>query len=186
MALIEIFRNFLNKNIDLRYFQKLQKLKAFNTNTVIFFSFIIFSSILFFIAISSSQQKKLINESNLKEVTGSSEFSKFTKYLISKINSPYEEITYVIQINDSIEKILDKYNVNKENIKIITTKLKQKKLSNIYSGRKISLILKKLPNSENEIVNLLFPINNTTSVEVRKYQDNFIVKENILKLEKKN
>ena len=62
MALIEIFRNFLNKNIDLRYFQKLQKLKAFNTNTVIFFSFIIFSSILFFIAISSSQQKKLINE----------------------------------------------------------------------------------------------------------------------------
>ena len=185
MALIEIFRNFLNKNIDLRYFQKLQKLKAFNTNTVIFFSFIIFSSILFFIAISSSQQKKLINESNLKEVTGSSEFSKFTNYFISKINSPYEEITYVIQTNDSIEKILDKYNVNKENIKIITTKLKQKKLSNIYSGRKISLILKKLPNSENEIVNLLFPINNTTSVEVRKYQDNFIVKENILKLEKK-
>ena len=35
------------------------------------------------------------------------------------------------------------------------------------------------------MVNLLFPINNTTSVEVRRVKNDFIVKENILKLYKK-
>ena len=37
----------------------------------------------------------------------------------------------------------------------------------------------------NTVVNLVYPINNTTSVEIRKSQDNFFVKENILKLYKK-
>ena len=35
------------------------------------------------------------------------------------------------------------------------------------------------------IVNILYPINNTSSVEVRKFKDEFIIKENILKLYKK-
>ena len=35
------------------------------------------------------------------------------------------------------------------------------------------------------VVNLNFPITNTSSVEVRKSQDTFTVKENILKLYKK-
>ena len=80
---------------------------------------------------------------------------------------------------------MTKFNVDKDNIQIITTKLKQKKLSNIYSGRKISIILKKIPNSPNSVISLLFPKSNTTSVEVRKYRDDFIIKENILKLEKR-
>ena len=37
----------------------------------------------------------------------------------------------------------------------------------------------------NTLVNLLYPINNTTSIEVRKYKNDFIIKENILKLYKK-
>ena len=37
----------------------------------------------------------------------------------------------------------------------------------------------------NTVVNFVYPINNTTSVEIRKYQDSFIVKENILQLYKK-
>ena len=92
---------------------------------------------------------------------------------------------YVIKNNDTVEKILKKYEIRDEDIKKISLKLKEKKLANIYSGRKLSIVLKKLEDGSKTIVNFLYPINNTTSVEVRKSQDNFIVKENILQLYKK-
>ena len=47
------------------------------------------------------------------------------------------------------------------------------------------MVLKKLDNKTITVVNLNFPITNTSSVEVRKLQDTFTVKENILKLYKK-
>ncbi len=47
------------------------------------------------------------------------------------------------------------------------------------------MILKRLDNGSNTVVDLRFPLNKTTSVEVRKYKDDFIVRENILKLYKK-
>ena len=63
--------------------------------------------------------------------------------------------------------------------------LKQKKLTNIYTGRELKLVYKKLENGTNTLVHLLYPISNTNSVEVRKAKEKFIVKENILKLYKK-
>ena len=125
------------------------------------------------------------NKDNALSITKSSDFSNLTKYFTSKINSPYEEVNYIIKNNDSIEKILKKYGISIEDIKRISNKLKEKKLSNIYSGRNLNLIFKKLDNNSKTVVNLLFPISNTNSVEVRKYKDDFLVKENILKLYKK-
>ena len=44
-------------------------------------------------------------------------FRNFTNFLISKINSPYEEINYVIENNDTVEKILKKFKVRNTDIK---------------------------------------------------------------------
>ena len=92
---------------------------------------------------------------------------------------------YSIKKNDSIEKILKKYAIRANDIKIISNNLKQKNLINIYAGRKLSLVLKKLDDGSNTVVNLIYPINNTLSIEIRKNQNNFIIKENILQLYKK-
>ena len=143
--------------------------------------FIVFFSIANFNKINNEK-----NESNLKEVTSSNDFSNLTNYFVSILKSPYEEVQYSIKNNDSVEKILKKYNIRNRDIKDISYKLKQKKLSNIYSGRKLNLIYKKLDDGKNTVVNLLFPINNTSSVEVRKFEDSYLIKENILKLYKKN
>ena len=132
--------------------------------------------------ISNKNEKKI---NNFKEITKSNEFSNFTSFLFSKINSPYKEIDYVINNNDTVEKILKKYKIRNEDINVITVKLKEKKLSNIYSGRNLSLIIKKLNDGSNTVVNLIYPINNTTSVQIRKSQNEFLVKENILQLYKK-
>ena len=172
----KIFKHFKNTG----RFYKLLSWKYF----IYLFSILLFY--LVFIIISNLiDQKKKIEDQNLNTVVKTEEFSKLSNYFISKINSPYKEVQYSIQKNDSIEKILKKYAIRANDIKIISNNLKQKNLINIYAGRKLSLVLKKLDDGSNTVVNLIYPINNTLSIEIRKNQNNFIIKENILQLYKK-
>ena len=164
---------------------KLNKFKSLNKNQVILFSLLLLLSLIFFIFISINSQKVKQNQNNLETIAKTNEFSNLTNFLFSKIKSPYEEVEYLIKNNDSIEKILNRFDIQKNDIKNISLKLKQKKLSNIYSGRKLNLIYKKLEGGSNSVINLIFPINNTSSIEIRKSNNNFVVKENILQLIKK-
>ena len=185
MAIIQKINTFIKKKLN---FFSLIILKAFHIqkfSSFTFISFIFIFSAIFFISsnlISNKNEKKI---NNFKEITKSNEFSNFTSFLFSNIKSPYKEIDYVINNNDTVEKILKKYKIRNEDINVITVKLKEKKLSNIYSGRNLSLIIKKLNDGSNTVVNLVYPINNTTSVQIRKSQNEFLVKENILQLYKK-
>ena len=185
MTIIQKFNTFFKKKYDFLSLIDLKALRIQKFNPLFVLSFIIIFSGLFFISSNLVNKKNKENENNFKEITQTNDFSKFTDFLTSKIKSPYEEISYVIEKNDTIEKILKKFNIKNEDIKIISVKLKQKKLANIYSGRKLSLVIKKLGDGSNSIINLVYPVNNTTSVEVRKVQNNFEVKENILQLYKK-
>tara|TARA_B100000767_G_scaffold143859_1_gene135776 strand:- start:544 stop:1890 length:1347 start_codon:yes stop_codon:yes gene_type:complete len=185
MPLIQILNNFYKQKLNNWSFSRLNKFKIINLNPIVFFCFIVFFSIIFLTISNSIIKKNKENQNNLKTISKSNEFSNLTNYFISKINSPYEDVSYLIKNNDSIEKILKKFNIKNQDIKAISTKLKQKKLSNIYSGRELSLIFKKLTDGSNTVVNLVFPVNNTSSIEVRKFQNSFVVKENILKLYKK-
>ncbi len=181
----------LNQNFN-HFFRLLKGLKTnegklgnFNSKHVIyFFSIILFFLIFVFLNNSINQQKELENR-NLDTLIKSEEFSNIGNYFMSKIKSPYKEVKYLIQSNDSIEKILKKLEINSNDIKKISIELKQKKLTNIYSGRELSLVLKKLEDGSNSVVNVVYPVNNTLNIEIRKSQGNFIVKENVLKLYKK-
>ena len=185
MAIIRIINNLYKKKTIILHSLGVNKIRVINFNPIIVGIFIVFFSILFFITSSLINKKNMNNKHSLSEVTKSGEFYNLKNYFIAKINSPYEEINYIIKNNDTIEKILKKYNIKNEDIKKISTKLKERKLFNIYSGRKLSLIYKKIENNSNTVVNLVYPISNTNSVEIRSTQNNFEVKENILQLYKK-
>jgi murein DD-endopeptidase MepM/ murein hydrolase activator NlpD len=172
----KIFKSDKKENKNKRFFNW--------TYFVYLFSILIFYSI-FLIISNLIDQKNKMESNNLNTMIRSKDFLNLNNYFISKINSPYAEVQYLIKNNDSIEKILKKYEVNSRDIKIISNNLKQKKLNNIYTGRKLSLVLKKNDDGSNTVVNLLYPVNNTLSIEIRKSQNDFIVKENILKLYKK-
>ena len=153
---------------------------------ILFYLFLIFLTFSIFLITSNViKQNKKKDIQNLSKVIESEEFINIGSYLVSKINSPYKEVKYLIQNNDSVEKILKKFQINANDIKIISNNLKQKKLTNIYAGRELSLILKKLEDGSNTVINLVYPINNTSKIEIRKSQNNFLVKENILQLYKK-
>ena len=185
MAIIRKMLNFLKRSTYAKFPNISLGQNFTNFNPLIIFTFIIFLSAIFFILSNSIKSKNSENEKNFKNISDSSEISKLTNFFISKIKSPYKEVKYLIKNNDTVEKILKKFEVRNSDIKNISSELKRKKLSNIYSGRELNLILKELENGEKTVINFLLPINNTTSIEVRKAQEDYVVKENILKLYKR-
>ena len=185
MAIIQYLSNIFKRIRKHELSFKQNKLKTLNLNTIILFFFIVIFSSLYLVSSNLISKRDLGNKENLSTISKSSEFSRLTNFFITKINSPYKDIKYTIKKNDSVEKILNQFNISNEEIKEISLKLKQKKLTNIYSGRELKLIYKKLENQTNSVVSLLFPIDNTSSVEVRKSKNKFLVKENILQLYKK-
>ena len=185
MTIIQKINIFLKKKTNFLTLLNAKDIRIHKFNPLFIISFFIIFSGFFFITSNLINKKNSENESNFKEVTKTSEFSILTDFLISQINSPYEELSYIIKNNDTVEKILKKFNIRNDDIKSISVKLGQKKLANIYSGRKLTLILKKLEDGSNTIINFIYPINNTTSVEIRKKNNEFLIKENILQLYKK-
>jgi len=102
------------------------------------------------------------------------------------LKTPYKKYDYVIENNDSINSILKKFNIDNKEVKTIIEELKEKKLTNIYSGRKISLILKKNEkNLNNNIIVIHYPLSNTLSVKIIKNKDSFDIKKEELKLKRK-
>ena len=185
MTLIQKLNHFFKKTTNKPQLSIVQKLRNFNQNYLILFSILFFFSIIFFVSGNLIEKKNFNNAKNFRDTTKSTEFINLSNFFISKINSPYKVEKYLIENNDSVEKILKKFKIKKEDIKNISLKLKQKKLSNIYTGKELSLIIKKLNDGSNTVVNLKFPVSNTISIEVRKIEDNFLIKERILKLSKK-
>ena len=144
---------------------------------VIFFTYIIFST-----QIKSYNKLKA---DNFNVLVSSNEFKNLGNYFLSSLRSPYKEYKYIIQNNDSIEKIFNNYKIISSEVNYITNELKKKKLSNIYTGREISIVIKKNNEDGNNIINFLYPISNTLKIEVRKNNNDFTIKENVIQLNKK-
>ena len=180
----EIFKIFDKKTINLISLKSEKSVKILKKNyfylILILFFFMIYSFI-FNQAAEYNKSKK----NSFNNVIESNELKILGEYFVDSIKSPYKEFNYIIQNNDSIEKILKNYKVQSSEIKTVVNKLKKRKLSNIYTGREIKIVIKTLESNKNSIVNIIYPISNVLSVEVRKNNNNFIIKENIIKLTKK-
>ena len=101
-------------------------------NPLIIFTIIVFFSSIFFILSNSINTKNEEKSENLKNISDSSEISKLTNFFISKINSPYKEVKYLIKNNDTVEKILKKFEVRNSDINKISTNLKEKTFKYLF------------------------------------------------------
>ena len=108
-------------------------------------------------------------------------------YIFNKIKSPYLEYDYIVKNNDTIESILKKFSVKRDEIAFVVKKIKKQKLSNISPGQKIQFILKKSSNGKDlEIFKINYPISKTTFVRIDKRKDGINITKNITQLFKKN
>ncbi len=176
---IEILKNlpFLKKSLNKGSFQ----LKRYSIYLISFSLLAIFYAFFSHQIKSSNELKK----SNLIDFINNNESGNLKEFFLNTIRTPYKEYRYTIKNNDSVEKILRSYKIQNDEVNIIINQLKQKKLTNIYSGREIRIVLKEVEAEKNSVINITYPVSNTLYVEVRKSNDNFIVKKNIIKLNKR-
>ena len=106
MALNEIFSRFLKVYNTTK--NSVFRANLTRWNYFIYFSLIIFLLAIFATTLNLTIKKNKIEQQRFNSVIKSNEFSNLSNYFISKINSPYKEIKYLIQNNDNIEKILKK------------------------------------------------------------------------------
>ena len=127
-----------NRNINASQPNSFKKLIIIIYSLICLTIFIIYS-----ITFSSINNQKSQNEQNLINFFETDEFVNIKRTFFDNLKSPYLEFNYIIEINDSIGKILRKFKIEEEEIKKITNGLKEKKLTNIYAGRELNIIIKK-------------------------------------------
>ena len=180
-------KEFLNKFLGL-FSEKKERKKDLsyikNLSFLIYPTILLVAFIIYITTYNAINNQKSENEKNLENFFKSEEFSNIKGSFFKNLKSPYLEFTYNIENNDSIGKILKKFRVSDNEIQKIIEGLRKKKLTNIYAGRELNIVLKKIDNGNNSIISVLYPINNTLSVEIRKNRDIIEIKENILKLNK--
>jgi len=125
-----------------------------------------------------------LKENNFNSFLKSNEFNNIKKIVLENLKSPYKEYSYTVENNDTLEKVLKKYNIDKTEINNIASEIVKKKLSNIYAGTKIQIVTKEGKDTD-KVVSLFYPIDAITTVEVKRNKDEFNITKNILKLKKK-
>jgi len=159
-------------------------LSSFIKKKYLFYSFLL---LLFFtiyvLILNQIKNYAELKQNNFNTFLKSSEFNNIKNYIFKNLNSPYQEFTYTVQNNDTIDKVLRKFDVNVNDIKNITAQIANKKLSNIFINTEIRIITKE-DQGINKLVSFFYPVDEITSVEVKRNKDEFVVNKNILKLEK--
>ena len=171
-------------SLNLKNYKKIQ---IFENKFWIYLIYIFFLVLIFFLynQIIDYEKDKNAYQEKIGKFVETDEISKLNKFLFINLTKPYQEINYKIKNNDSIGKIFGNLGIDESETKQIVTALKEKKLMNIYAGRELNIIFKKGKKEKNSIVKVSYPITNTISVEIRKNNNNFIIKENVLRLIKK-
>ena len=107
-------------------------------------------------------------------------------YLLNRFKSAYLEFDYLIKEGDTIESILKKFSIKKNQVEFIVKRIKKMKLSDIKVGQKISFLLKKnIKTKEIEIINVNYPLSKETFVQIDKRKDRIEVTKNVTRLFKK-
>ena len=178
-------KDFFSKNLDFNSSKKSMD-SLFSTKKYSFY-FLGFLIIIMVSALISNQMFSYNKqkEEGFKSFVNTSDFTSISKVFLNKLRSPYKEYKYTIKNNDSVEKILKNFSIKSSEIKSITQELNKKKLSNIYIGREVTIVLKENQNDEKNLINIFYPVSNTLNVEIRKTDKDFLIRKNVIKLSKK-
>jgi murein DD-endopeptidase MepM/ murein hydrolase activator NlpD len=160
-------------------------LNSLNQKNYLFYFFVV--GVFFVVYSVSLNQIKIhakLKENNFNSFLKSNEFSNIKEFVFKNVKSPYKEYNYTVENNDTLEKVLKRYDIDNTEINNLISKIIKKKLTNISKGAQIEIITKEEKGTK-KIISLFYPIDPITSVEVKRNKDVFDVSKIILKLNKK-
>jgi len=149
-----------------------------------FFLLIGFFFVIYALVVNQIKSHTKVKEKNFISFLKSDEFSNIKEFIFENIKSPYKEYNYTVENNDTLEKILKKYNIDNAEINILLSEIVKKKLTNISPGAPVQIITKE-EKGTNKIISLFYPIDAVNSVEAKRNKDTFDVSKIVLKLNKK-
>ena len=170
--------NFIKKYSSLG--KRVFDVNTYKSNYVFLSIFVILITALI-LSYSTSIKKKRLEEIN--SFLAKNETILLKNYILNQIKSPYLEYDYVVKSNDTVESILKKFSVNKNEISFIVKKIKKRKLSNISPNQKMKFVLRRSKDKTNmEVLKIQYPISKTTYVNIDKGQDGLEVTKNVTQL----
>ena len=133
--------------------------------------------------------EKITKKSEIYKISNDvGDLKTFKKFILDQIKSPFIDVDYEIKKGDTIQKILQRYNVQNNEIQKVIDKYKKYSNPNkLFVGNKIEItVKKKLPENKNSILKFSAPITKSTTIEISKNAENEIISKKIItKLYKK-
>ena len=121
-------------------------------------------------------KKKIAN--NYKEIVENIYFKKTLNHIFNKFEPRFKKISHKVETGDTFDNILDRYSVNKDEIKIIKKKLSKKiNLNNLNTKQKIIFTIDQTNDSVKEF---LFQISNKEKIILTQDLENENFKEEIV------
>ena len=148
---------------------------------------VIISLLLLTVANKSDNRISRVSTNNI-DLNISPDIKSLKEFFFNKINSPFINIVYEIKNGDTIQKILQKYEVENNQIqKVIVQYKKFASSNNLLIGNKINITIEKnSTKNTNSILKFSLPITKSTSIEISRNEDNQIISKKIItKLYKK-
>ena len=149
--------------------------------------FIIIFLLLLTVVYKSDEKITKISKNN-KNSYDVSDLKTFKQFILDQIKSPFTNIDYEIKKGDTIQKILQQYKIQNNEIQTVINQYKKYGNPNrLLVGNKIDIIVEKiLPANKNLLLKFSVPITKSTTIEITKDSENQIISKKIItKLYKK-
>ena len=157
------------------------------TKYILLSGFIIIFLLLLTVVYKSDEKITKISENN-KNLYDVSDLKAFKQFILDQIKSPFTNIDYEIKKGDTIQKILQQYKIQNNEIQAVINQYKKYGNPNrLLVGNKIDIIVEKiLPANKNLLLKFSVPITKRTTIEITKDSENQIISKKIItKLYKK-
>ena len=154
---------------------------------LILFGFIFI--LIFLLTVVYKSDQKIVKKSSINNSAyQSSDFKTFKEFILDQLKSPYKNVNYEIKKGDTIQKILQKYNIQNREIQSIIVEFKKYSNPNqLLVGNKIDFIIEENSSkNKSSLIKFLIPITKSSTIEITKDEENRIVSKKIItKLYKK-
>ena len=157
------------------------------TKYILLSGFIIIFLLLLTVVYKSDEKIIKKSESN-KDSYEVSDLKTLKEFILDQIKSPFTNIDYEIKKGDTIQKILQQYKIQNNEIQTVINQYKKYGNPNrLLVGNKIDIIVEKiLPANKNLLLKFSVPITKSTTIEITKDSENQIISKKIItKLYKK-
>ena len=131
--------NYLNFHVNLK--KKIVLFLSFlnQKKYLLYFFLIVIFFVMYALVLNQIKSHKDLKKNNFSNFLNSDEYNNIKEYVFENLNSPYREYNYTVENNDTLEKILKKYNIKNSEINKIAAEIRKKNYLIYMQGQKLKL-----------------------------------------------